>query len=68
MVENIEKVERGEDPLCVIRDPDHPVIDTIGANNLNQTGGKTGRGRPYGITTGTLMDQPLKGTGVESGR
>ncbi len=68
MVENIEKVERGEDPLCVIRDQDHPVIDTVGENNLNQTGGKTGRGRPYGIATGTLKNQPLKGTGVGSGR
>jgi len=28
MFENIEKVQRGEDPLGVIRDPDHPVIDT----------------------------------------
>ena len=60
--------ERGEDPLCVMRDQDHPVIDTVGENNLNQTGGKTGRGRPYGITTGTLKNQPLKGTGVGSGR
>ena len=68
MVENIEKVQRGEDPMGVIRDPGHPVIDTNGANDLNQTGGKTGRGRPYGISTGTLMDQPVKSAGTRSGR
>ena len=66
MVENIEKVQRGEDPLGVIRDPDHPIIDTNVDRNLNASGGRTGRGRPYGITTGTLMDQPL--IGERSGR
>jgi 5,5'-dehydrodivanillate O-demethylase len=53
-LENIEKVERGEDPLAVVRDPEHPVIDTNLDHDLQATGGKTGRGRPYGITTGTL--------------
>ena len=57
MFENIEKVRRGEDPLGVIRDPNYPIIET-GAHDLNQTGGETGAGRPYGITTGTLA-QPL---------
>jgi len=28
MKQQIEKVQRGEDPLGVIRDPDHPMIDT----------------------------------------
>ena len=28
MLEQIAKVERGEDPMGVIRDPDHAVIDT----------------------------------------
>jgi 5,5'-dehydrodivanillate O-demethylase len=66
--ENIEKVKQGLDPLGVIRDPNHPIIDTNLAHDLNATGGQTGRGRPYGITTGTLMGQPLKGTKVESDR
>jgi 5,5'-dehydrodivanillate O-demethylase len=52
--ENIEKVERGEDPLAVLRDPEHAVIDTNLDHDLMATGGKTGRGRPYGFTTGTL--------------
>jgi hypothetical protein len=56
MFENIEKVRRGEDPLGVIRDPNHPIIES-GAHDLNQTGGKTGTGRPYGMTTGTLARQ-----------
>ena len=24
----MERVQRGEDPMCVIRDPDHAIIDT----------------------------------------
>jgi 5,5'-dehydrodivanillate O-demethylase len=56
MFENIEKVRRGEDPLGVIREPHHPIIET-GAHDLNQTGGESGSGRPYGITTGTLAEQ-----------
>lgn len=56
MFENIARVQRGEDPLGVIRDPSHPIIET-GAGDLNQTGGATGAGRPYGITTGTLNTQ-----------
>ena len=28
MFEKIEKVQRGEDPLGVLRDPDHEMIDT----------------------------------------
>jgi len=53
LFENIERVQRGEDPLGIIRDPNHPVIES-GAHDLNQTGGETGAGRPYGITTGTI--------------
>jgi 5,5'-dehydrodivanillate O-demethylase len=56
LLDNIEKVRRGEDPFAIIRDPNHPVIET-GAHDLNQTGGETGTGRPYGITTGTLAKQ-----------
>jgi hypothetical protein len=56
LFENIEKVRRGDDPLGVIRDPNHPIIES-GAHDLNQTGGETGAGRPYGITTGTLDQQ-----------
>jgi hypothetical protein len=56
MFENIERVRRGEDPLGLIRDPNHPVIET-GVGDLNQTGGQTGAGRPYGITTGTLVQR-----------
>ena len=67
VLENIEKVERGVDPLGVIRAADHPIIDTNTARDLNLTGGETGRGRPYGITTGTLMDRPRKGAQIESG-
>lgn len=54
VMENIAKVERGEDPMAVQRDPDHAIIDTNLAHDLNASGGRTGRGRPYGITTGTL--------------
>jgi hypothetical protein len=28
LAENIEKVRHGQDPLGVIRDPDHDIIDT----------------------------------------
>ena len=28
LLENIERVQQGLDPMCVIRDPDHPIIDT----------------------------------------
>lgn len=54
MQENIGKVEQGIDPLGVIRDPEYPVIDTNLSHDLNATGGQSGRGRPYGISTGTL--------------
>ena len=33
--ENIEKVQRGEDPLAVVRDPDHGIIDTKLAESLS---------------------------------
>ena len=34
-MENIEKVQRGEDPLAVVRDPDHEIIDTKLAESLS---------------------------------
>jgi 5,5'-dehydrodivanillate O-demethylase len=65
MFENIEKVRRGEDPLGVIRDPNHPIIET-GAHDLNQTGGETGTGRPYGITNGSVAEQlPARTRGAQ---
>ncbi len=54
-MENIDKVAQGLDPIGVIRDPDHPIIDTNMAHDLNASGGQTGAGRPYGLTTGTLV-------------
>ena len=33
LLEQIAKVERGEDPMGVIRDPNHPMVDT----NLEQS-------------------------------
>lgn len=51
--ENIEKVQNGEDPMAVQRDPDHPMIDTNLESDLHHTGGKTGKGRPYGFKTKT---------------
>jgi 5,5'-dehydrodivanillate O-demethylase len=56
LFDSIAKVQRGEDPFGVIRDPAHPMIVTD-EHDLNQTGGKTGTGRPYGLTTGTVKDQ-----------
>jgi hypothetical protein len=65
LFDNIEKVRRGEEPFGVIRDPNHPTIVT-GDHDLNQTGGETGTGRPYGITTGTIAEQRLgRGRGGE---
>ena len=65
LFENLEKVQRGEAPLGLLRDPNHSVIET-GVGDLNQTGGKTGGGRPYGITTGSLGDQlPAQARGAQ---
>ena len=46
MFENIERVQRGEDPLAVFRDPDHPMIDT----NLDHA---MSHRKPLGINTPT---------------
>ena len=54
MLENIEKVRQGMDPFAVIRDPDHSIIDTNMSQDLAFSGGRTGAGRPYGLTTGTV--------------
>src|SRR5438270_9140510 len=42
MFQEIEKVQRGDDPLGVMRDPNHAIIDT----NLENE-----KGRPAGIAT-----------------
>jgi 5,5'-dehydrodivanillate O-demethylase len=46
MMDNIERLQRGEDPLGVIRDPDHEVIDT---NLLGEAQGVRGDRHPVGI-------------------
>ena len=60
-MENIRKVEQGLDPIGVIRDPNHPIIDTNIARDLNASGGQTGAGRPYGLSTGTLVPRSSAG-------
>jgi 5,5'-dehydrodivanillate O-demethylase oxygenase subunit len=45
MFQEIEKVQRGDDPLGVIRDPDHAIINTNFENE---------RGRPAGMFTQTV--------------
>ena len=54
IMENIEKVMQGMDPLAVIHDPDHSIIDTNMSQDLHFSGGRTGAGRPYGLTTETV--------------
>jgi 5,5'-dehydrodivanillate O-demethylase len=34
--ENIQRVQRGDDPICVMRDPDHEIIDTNLEEGLQQ--------------------------------
>jgi len=46
LLEQIERVEQGLDPMGVIRDPDHPVIDT---NLLGEAQGVRGPRHPAGI-------------------
>lgn len=36
--EQIERVQRGEDPIGVFRDPDHPIIDTNVDEGISQIG------------------------------
>jgi len=48
--ENIERVRRGEDPYGLIRDPNHPMIDT----NLTESIRQERAGRPYGSATATV--------------
>ena len=43
----------------MVRDPTHPRIDTRWDHDLNSTGGATGAGRPYGLTTGTLVPREV---------
>lgn len=49
--ENIERVQRGEDPLGLRRDPDHPMIDT---NLLGEAQGVRGAFHPAGIVAETV--------------
>jgi hypothetical protein len=51
LLENAEKVERGEDPLGVIRDPDHAMIDT---NLGGEAQGVYTAPHPTGINTATV--------------
>lgn len=44
MKEQIERVERGEDPMGVVRDPNHPMIDT----NIDEST-KVENARPIGV-------------------
>jgi 5,5'-dehydrodivanillate O-demethylase len=46
--ENIERVQRGEDPLGVVRDPDHPMINT---NLMGEAQGVRTAPHPTGIGT-----------------
>ena len=46
--EQIEKVQMGLDPLAVVRDPDHAVIDTKMMVSLQ---GRDGAGLPEHIRT-----------------
>jgi hypothetical protein len=45
MFQEIEKVKQGQDPMGVVRDPNHPIIDT----NLENE-----NGRPAGMATQTV--------------
>jgi 5,5'-dehydrodivanillate O-demethylase len=45
MFQEIEKVKQGQDPIGVVRDPNHPIIDT----NLENE-----NGRPAGMATQTV--------------
>lgn len=54
MFSEMEKVQRGDDPLGVIRDPNHAIIDT----NLDHE-----RGRESGIETETV---PWRAPGLEN--
>jgi 5,5'-dehydrodivanillate O-demethylase len=49
--ENIEKVQKGLDPLGVIRDPDHEMIDTKLSESLEQMA-RSGRIRRRNLATG----------------
>jgi 5,5'-dehydrodivanillate O-demethylase len=50
LLENIEKVQRGENPWGIQRDPNHPQIDT----NLDESLMWERVGRPAGIATDTV--------------
>jgi 5,5'-dehydrodivanillate O-demethylase len=41
MKENIERVQRGEDPIGIFRDPGHPMIDTNVTEGVRQIGVNT---------------------------
>ena len=55
MFENIERVERGEEPFAVYRDPDHPMLDTNLQAALENRA-------PQGINTETYeVEVPARG-------
>jgi 5,5'-dehydrodivanillate O-demethylase len=43
--EQIERVQRGVDPMCVFRDPNHPMVDT----NIDESTKVEGVDRPVGV-------------------
>jgi 5,5'-dehydrodivanillate O-demethylase len=51
--EQIERVQRGLDPMGVIRDPNHPMLDT---NIDESTKVESGGGRPVGVGAPTPAD------------
>ena len=46
--EQIVLVQEGQDPMGVVRDPNHPMIDT----NIDESTKVEGAGRPVGLTAG----------------
>jgi 5,5'-dehydrodivanillate O-demethylase len=55
MKENIEKVQRGEDPLGVFRDPNHEMINTNLDDGLFGADGN-GRGVPAAVERKQAVD------------
>jgi 5,5'-dehydrodivanillate O-demethylase len=50
--EQIERVQRGLDPMGVIRDPNHPMLDT----NIDESTKVEGGDRPVGVGAATPAD------------
>jgi hypothetical protein len=47
----IEKVQRGEDPIGVMRDPDHGVVDTNHTAQMHEWRGRGNRERPRAVVS-----------------